>query len=100
MAKQMIRVYQHLEFDDIREHTLEYGALAGMCSKCKNLNIKIDALFCPECKTPFKYVAFQNIKEHLPKMLRISSERSAVKFVDCQDFKRIEGELRARSILG
>jgi hypothetical protein len=100
MHKQFIRVYHNLDFDEVKQHTLEYGALSGVCSKCKELSVKLDALFCPKCNTPFKYIAFQNIREHLPKMIRISQERSALQFIDHQDFKRIEGEQRARSILG
>jgi hypothetical protein len=100
MHKQFIRLYQNLDFDVVKEHTLEYGALSGVCSKCKELNIKLDALFCPKCATPFKYIAFQNVREHLPKLLRLSSERSALQFIDHQDFKRIEGEQKARSIFG
>lgn len=100
MAKQMIRVYQHLEFDVVRDHTLEYGALSGVCSKCKHLNIKIDVTQCPSCQTSFNYIAFQNIKEHLPKVLKMLQEHRDVVFIDYQDFKRIEGEIRARNILG
>lgn len=100
MAKQFIRIYHSLDFDDVKQHTLEYGALSGVCSKCKDLSVKLDALFCPKCNTPFKYIAFQNVREHLPKMIRISQERTAVQFIDYQDFKRIEGEQKARSILG
>lgn len=100
MGKHFIREYQNLEFDDVKKHTLEYGALSGMCSNCKELNVKIDMLLCPKCQTPFKYIAFQNIREHLPKMARIMAERSAVRFIDHQDFKRLEGEEKARSIFG
>ncbi|MBF0387649.1 MAG: hypothetical protein HQL20_07315 [Candidatus Omnitrophica bacterium] len=100
MAKQFIRVYHNFEFDEVKQHTLEYGALSGICAKCKELNIKIDALCCPKCGTAFKYIAFQNVREHLPKLLRLSTERSALQFIDHQDFKRIEGEQKARSILG
>lgn len=100
MAKHFIRLYHHLEFDELKAHTLEYGVLSGVCSKCKEINVKLDATACPKCGTPFKYIAFQNVKEHLPKLLRIKAERSDVHFVDHQDFKRIEGEQKARSILG
>lgn len=100
MTKQMIRLYHHLDFNDVKEHTLEYGVLAGICSKCKALDIKLDMHACPKCGTRFKYIAFQNVRDHLPKMLRMQDERRDVQFMDCQDFKRIEGELRARSILG
>jgi uncharacterized protein with PIN domain len=100
MSKQFIRVYRNLFFDEVKQHTLEYGALSGVCSKCKEFNVKLDALKCPQCNTPFKYIAFQNVREHLPKMIRISCERPEVQFIDYQDFKRIEGEQKARSILG
>ena len=98
MTKQMLRVYHSLDFNDVKEHLLEYGALSGVCSKCKTVDIKLDSLFCPKCQTSFKYIAFQNVRDHLPKMLRLMEERSALRFVDHQDFKRIEGEQKARSI--
>ncbi len=93
-------MFHHLEFDEIKAHLLEYGVLSGICSKCKEINIKLDAQACPKCATLFKYIAFQNVKEHLPKILRIKDERPAIQFIDYQDFKRIEGEQRAREILG
>ncbi|MBF0595120.1 MAG: hypothetical protein HQL22_09140 [Candidatus Omnitrophica bacterium] len=100
MSKQFIRLYHNLFFDEIKQHTLEYGALSGMCSKCKEISVRLEAESCPKCGTPFKYIAFQNIREHLPKMARLLGERSGIQFVDYQDFKRIEGEQKARSILG
>ena len=100
MAKHFIRLYHNLEFDEVKAHTLEYGALSGICSKCKEMSIKLDSLSCPKCGTEFKYIAFQNVREHLPKMARILSERQGIHFVEHQDFKRIEGEQKARSILG
>jgi hypothetical protein len=96
----MIRVYHHLDFDDVKAHTLEYGALSGMCSKCKELDVKLDDLYCPKCSTPFKYIAFQSVRDHFPKMLRILENRHDVQFIDHQDYKRIEGEVKARSIFG
>ncbi|MBF0618985.1 MAG: hypothetical protein HQL19_02330 [Candidatus Omnitrophica bacterium] len=100
MPKQLLRLYHNLEFDEVKSHTLEYGVLSGVCSKCKNIDVKLDATACPQCATPFKYIAFQNVREHIPKMLRIQAERPNVFFLDYQDFKRVEGEQRARNILG
>jgi len=98
--KQMLRIYHQFDFNDLKEHTLEYGVLSGICSKCKTLDIKLDERYCPKCSTPFKYIAFQSVRDHLPKMLRILENRQDVTFVEYQDYKRIEGELKARSILG
>jgi hypothetical protein len=100
MPKQMIRVYHSLEFDDVKEHLLEYGVLSGICAKCKAMDLKLNDRLCSKCGTEFKYVAFQNIREHLPKMIKLHAERPSIQFVDHQDFKRIEGEMKARSILG
>ncbi len=100
MAKQMIRIYEDLDFSDVKEHILEYGVLAGICGKCKEMNIKLNDHACPKCGTEFKYVAFQNVREHLPKMIQLHAQRPGMKFVDHQDFKRIEAETKARSILG
>jgi hypothetical protein len=100
MAKQMIRIYEDLEFNDVKEHLLEYGALSGICAKCKHMNVKLNDHNCPNCGTEFKYVAFQSIREHFPKLIKLHAERPGMKFVDHQDFKRIEAETKARSILG
>ena len=100
MAKQMIRIYHDLEFTDVKEHLLEYGMLSGMCAKCKAMDIKLNERVCPKCGTEFKYVAFQSVREHLPKMIKLHAERPGIQFVDHQDFKRIEAETKARSILG
>ena len=100
MSRQLIRMYHNLEFDEIKAHLLEYGVLSGVCSNCKEISQKLDAQACSKCATPFKYIAFQNVKEHLPKILRIMAERPDIRFIDYQDFKRIEGEQRARGILG
>ncbi len=100
MHKQMIRTYQDLDFDDVKSHLLEYGVLSGICAKCKAMDLRLNDHACPKCGTEFKYVAFQNVREHLPKMIKLHAERPGIQFVDHQDFKRIEGEMRARSILG
>jgi predicted amidophosphoribosyltransferase len=100
MSKQMMRVYQNFEFDQVKEHLLEYGVLSGICAKCKHMNIKLEDHTCPACGTEFKYVAFQNIREHLPKMVKLHAQRPSMQFIDHQDFKRIEAETKARSILG
>jgi hypothetical protein len=99
-SERFLRIYKKFYFDEVKSHTLLYGVLSGSCSNCKDLDIKLDALACPSCKNVFKYIAFMNPKDHLPKMLRISSERPDIIFLDYDDFKKIEGELRAKDILG
>ena len=100
MSERFLRIYKKFHLDEVKTHLLTYGALSGSCAHCKELDVKLDAQTCPQCKTLFKYIAFQNVKDHLPKMLRISHERPDIIFVDYDDFKRLEGEEKAKGILG
>ena len=99
MSERFLRVYKQFYFDEVKSHTLLYGVLSGSCSNCKAMDVKLDARECPECHNLFKYIAFQNIKDHMPKMLRIAHERPEILFIDHDDFKRTEGAIRAEDIL-
>ena len=99
-SERFIRIYKKFYFDEMKTHSLLYGALSGSCSNCKAMDIKLDIKQCPSCKTVFKYIGFINPREHMPKMMRIAAERPEIIFIDYDDFKKIEGELRAKDILG
>ena len=98
MSERFVRIYKKFYIDEVKTHLMTYGALSGMCANCKNMDVKLDTLTCPECKTEFKYIAFQNVKDHMPKMQRIAQERQNIIFVDYDDFKKIEGEEKAKDI--
>ena len=98
-SQRLIRVYKNLDIDEIKNHVLLYGALAGQCGKCSQLNVKLDAVKCPACSTEFNFIAFSNIKDHLPKIAQIQFERPYVTFVDHDDFKRISGAIKAEGFL-
>ena len=99
MSERFLRIYKKFHLDEVKTHLLTYGALSGTCANCKNMDLKLDMKECPQCTTVFKYIAFQNVKDHLPKMQRISHERPEIIFVDHDDFKRLEGEEKAKGIL-
>ncbi len=99
MSERYFRIYKKYYFDEIKTHLISYGALSGTCANCKEMELKLDMTHCPQCKTEFKFIAFQNIRDHLPKMLKISHERPQITFMDYDDFKKIEGEERAKDIL-
>ncbi len=99
MSERFLRIYKKFHIDEVKFHLLTYGALSGTCANCKKMDLKLDVLKCPECGAEFKYIAFQNIRDHLPKMLKLSHERPDVVFVDYDDFKRLEGEEKAKNIL-
>lgn len=94
-----LRIYKQFYLDEVKTHLMTYGALSGMCANCKNMDVKLDMPKCPQCQTEFKYIAFQNIRDHMPKMLKVSHERPQIIFVDYDDFKKIEGEEKAKDIL-
>jgi len=99
MNEKYFRIYKKLNFDDVREHLLIYGDLSASCSKCKALDIKLDATQCPSCQTPFKYIAFRNVKQHWPKLSRIMEARPEVFLVDFDDYMRIMGQVKAEEFL-
>lgn len=100
MSERFFRIYKKFYVDEIKAHLMTYGALAGTCANCRCMDLKLDTGHCPECKTEFKFIAFQNVRDHLPKMQRLSTERPQMVFVDYDDFKKMEGEQKAKDILG
>ena len=99
MNPHFLRVYKKMDIQDIKEHLLICGDLSASCEKCKAINLKIDAVKCPECQSEFKYIAFRNIKSHWPKLPRIAEERPHLNFIDFDDYTRITGALKAREFL-
>ena len=100
MSKKFIRIYQKLDFSDAREHTMIYGDLAASCSKCNALNVRISESICPECRTEFKYVAFRNIKNHIPKMEKLHEENPKIIMIDFEDYKRNLAATKAEEFWG
>lgn len=99
MSEKFIRVFKKLDFNFIKARLLIYGALSGSCAACKAMDIKLDVRQCPQCKAEFGYIAFMNVKDHIPKMLRLNDERPDLVFVDYEDFKKIEGAIKAENFL-
>ena len=98
MSEKLIRVYQKLEFENIKSQLLTYGDLAGSCGKCNEMNIKLNMNKCPQCGTGFKYVAFRNVKSHIPKIKKLMCERPSLTIIDYDDFKRGEAENKADNL--
>ena len=99
MNERFLRIYKKLDFPSVKSKLLIYGALSGSCANCKTMELKLDMSACPHCHAEFKFISFLNIKDHLPKMLRLSSERPDVIFIDYEDFKRTEGAVKAQEFL-
>ena len=99
MIQRLIRIYKNLDISDIKEHLLIWGDLSASCSNCNSLGLKLESLQCPQCSKEFKYIAFRNIKDHLPKIIKLMHERPNLTLVDYDDFKRIKGALQAEEFL-
>jgi len=99
MSEKYIRAYRKIDLNHLKDHLLIFGDLSGSCSKCKELDIKIDAAECPQCKTEFNYISFRNIKSHLPKIQKLNESRPDIIMVDYDDYKKMIGILNAQEFL-
>ena len=98
MSEQFIRVYKCMDVAEIKQNLLVYGDISGSCSNCKAISIKLDAVECPDCKAKFNYIAFRNIKSHLPKLPRVLGERPYLAIIDFEDYSRNLGKSKAEDL--
>jgi hypothetical protein len=99
MQKRFIRIYKETDLIELKEHLLIYGDLSANCANCQEIDIKLDAISCPKCKTDFRYIAFRNIRNHLPKLSKILIDKPYIVFVDYDDFARLWGAHKAQEFL-
>ncbi|MCK5581039.1 MAG: hypothetical protein KAJ18_07170 [Candidatus Omnitrophica bacterium] len=99
MNCKFIRIYKNLDIYNIKEHLLIYGDLSGQCAHCQEMEIELDARQCPKCGADFQYIAFRNIKSHMPKARKLCAELPDVVLVDHDDFKKVLGALNAENFL-
>ena len=91
----LLRVYNLLDVHAIKPNLLIYGDVSGQCGHCDAFDIKFSETKCPKCSADFKYIAFRNIKSHIPKTFKLFEERPQVKIVDFDDYKRNMGASKA-----
>ena len=99
MNEKLIRIYQKLDVGQIKPALLIYGDLGGSCAHCNAMDIKLESLKCPSCQTEFKYISFRNIKNHLPKVLKLHAERPQILIIDFEDYTRQMGAMKAHDFL-
>ncbi len=91
---EFIRVWKEVDMQDISGHLLIVGDITGNSSKCRELGIDYSsAKSCPKCGTAFKYIAsrFREIK-------KIIKKRPDLVFVDFEDYRKVEGKIKARDL--
>lgn len=99
MQKRQLRVYKEMDLIELKEHLLIYGVLSGNCANCQAIDIKLDTVHCPQCKTDFRYLAFRDFKNHAAKIPRLLAERPYLVFVDHDDFAKSWGAHKAQEFL-
>ena len=99
MSEKLIRVYRKLNVNDVKAQLLIYGDLSGSCANCNQMDFKLDLTHCPACRAEFKYIAFRNIKAHLPKIQKLLEERPHLLIVDHDDYTRTLGTVKAQEFL-
>ena len=99
-----LRVWQNVDIESVKRHLMIVGDLTGDCASCRSFGIKyIEARQCPECKTPFHFVALRtgsSLRSAGPRVKRIKEQRPDLTFIDYEDFRTVTGKLNARDILG
>ncbi|MDP8211969.1 MAG: hypothetical protein P9X22_01600 [Candidatus Zapsychrus exili] len=100
MSKNLIRVYKKKDANEIKPHLMTYGDLSASCANCNHIGFKLDDKACPQCKAEFKYIAFRNIRTHVPKVHKLIEERSDLEIIDFEDYKRALGDSKAKDFFG
>ncbi|MCR4336377.1 MAG: hypothetical protein NUV91_01025 [Candidatus Omnitrophica bacterium] len=96
MTKQLLRVYREFSLEEVKAHLLIYGDLSGICAACQAMDVDLSANLCPKCKTEFKFVAFRNVRHHLPKLQKLQAQRPSLAVIDFEDYQKNMGASKAR----
>lgn len=96
MSDTFIRCYAKIDSAEIKSRLLIWGDLSGQCAQCQAMNIAFGTPKCPQCGNGFGYIAFRNIKTHLPKVQKIFDEYPYLKIVDFDDYARNVSASRAK----
>lgn len=99
MSEMLMRFYKMAELSEITSQLLIYGDLTGQCAHCHGLDVKLSMPKCPSCGANFNYVSFRNVTSHMPKIIKLLTERPDVRIVDYDDYKRNLGKSKAKEFL-
>jgi len=99
MQDKLIRAYKKLDVSEIKKHLMIYGDLSGTCENCQNFDVKLEMTQCPKCGTTFQYIAFRNVRSHVPKIQKLMEQRPQILIIDYDDYKRNVSALKAQEFL-
>lgn len=105
MSKCFLRTFRPYEIEEVRQHLLIAGDLSGDCGSCRALGINVyEAVRCPECGAPFKYLTSRRMESHTGERFqfaqRMSEKRPDLTLVDYTDYSSALGHKKARDFFG
>ncbi|MBI3317153.1 MAG: hypothetical protein HYZ85_04025 [Candidatus Omnitrophica bacterium] len=105
MAREYLRTFKVYDLDEVKEHLVIAGDLSGDCAKCRELGIDyLKAASCPQCGTPFKYIASRRLDSHPGERFqfarRIQEKRPDLIMIDHTDYTSAVGHKKARDFFG
>ncbi len=105
MGQEYLRTFAPFDIEDVKQHLLITGDLSADCGACRQLGIDAySATTCPNCGTPFKYVASRRLEanpgERYQWARRIHEKRPDLRMIDYTDYMKIIGKKQARDFFG
>lgn len=102
---EFLRTYKPYDLEDVTKHLLIVGDLTGNCASCRMLGIDpYTARQCPECATPFKYLASRRLEgnpgERFGYARRMQEKRPDLVLIDFGDYTKSVGQKKARDFFG
>lgn len=98
MKGPFIRVWQELDFKEVKEHLLIAGSISGDCGNCKEVGISFEAKNCPKCQAHFKYMCTR-ISGSPKEAKRLRAKRPDLVIIDFQDFKEAQARKKVHGLL-
>ncbi len=100
-SQHYLRTYRAFQLDEVTKHLIVVGDLSGNCASCNALGIDVyKTPICPECGTPFKYIASRRLETHPSERFqfakRIAESRPDLILIDYQDYQKAVGNKTAR----
>ena len=101
MSRTFLRTFRPYDIEEVKAHLLVMGDLVGDCAACRALGIDVlNTRTCPQCGTPFKYIASRRLDTHPGERfqfaVRMSEKRPDLTLVDYTDYTKAMGQKQAR----
>lgn len=105
MGQHYLRNFKPFNLEEVKKGLLIAGDLTANCASCNALGIDpYQAKTCPECGTPFRYIASRRLESHPSERFhlakRLAEKRPDLLLIDLSDYQKAEGSKTAREFFG